>query len=144
MFTFTNKKRELLDYATTMWDAIGAMYENVYFEFPVKATLLPIVLMQNNSVFSHMRKSATLLVFWVLTLVVYKFTIAHNGQNSSYSTAPCMTNSILKYWHHISCKSNFSLLSHNYPKQDEDNIQNDKTMPAVEQVSLPSSPTLLR
>jgi len=44
MFTFTNKKRELLDYATTMWDAIGAMYENVYFEFPIKATLLPIVL----------------------------------------------------------------------------------------------------
>lgn len=44
MFTFTNKKRELLDYATTMWDAIGAMYENVYFEFPIIATLLPILL----------------------------------------------------------------------------------------------------
>lgn len=44
MFTFTNKKRELLDYATTMWDVIGAMYENVYFEFPIKATFLSIVL----------------------------------------------------------------------------------------------------
>ena len=44
MFTFSNKNRELLDYATTMWDAIGAMYESVYFEFPVKAALLPVVL----------------------------------------------------------------------------------------------------
>ena len=44
MFTFNEKKWELLDYATTMWDAIGAMYENVYLEFPVKAALLPIVL----------------------------------------------------------------------------------------------------
>jgi hypothetical protein len=44
MFIFTNKKRELLDYATTMWDAGGAMYENVYFEFSIKATLLHIEL----------------------------------------------------------------------------------------------------
>lgn len=82
--------------------------------------------MQNNSVLSQMWKSAHLLVFWVLTLVVSKFRIVHNGQNSSYSTAPCMGNSILKYWHHISCKCNFSLLNHNYPNHDENNIQNDE------------------
>jgi hypothetical protein len=44
LFIFTNKKRELFDYATTMWDAIGAMYENVYFEFTIKATFLHILL----------------------------------------------------------------------------------------------------
>lgn len=82
--------------------------------------------MQNNSVLSQMWKSAHLLVFWVLTLVVSRFTIVHNSQNSSYSTAPCMGNSILKYWHHISGKCNFSLLNHNYTNQDENNIQNDK------------------
>jgi len=41
MFTFTNKNLELLDYATTMWDAIGAMYENVYLSSPLKQHFYP-------------------------------------------------------------------------------------------------------
>jgi hypothetical protein len=82
--------------------------------------------MQNNSVLSQVWKSAHLLIFWVLTFVVSRFTVVHNAQNSSYSAALCMGNSILKYWHHISGKCNFSLLNHNYPNQDENNIRDDK------------------
>jgi hypothetical protein len=82
--------------------------------------------MKNNSVLSQMWKSAHLIVFWVVTLIVSKFRIVHNGQSFSYSAASCMGYSILKCWHHISCKCNFSLLNRNYPNQDENNIQNDK------------------
>ena len=67
MFTYTDKKWELLDYATTMWDAIGAMYENCYFEFPLKQHFYPLYSMQNNSILSEVWKSAHLLVFWFVT-----------------------------------------------------------------------------
>jgi hypothetical protein len=56
--TYSDGKPELLDYATTMWDVIGAIYEHVFsvnfyqttrrfLEFPSSATCLPVETTQN-------------------------------------------------------------------------------------------------
>jgi hypothetical protein len=34
--TYKNKNSELLDYATTMWNVIGAIYEHVFSSFPTQ------------------------------------------------------------------------------------------------------------
>jgi len=42
VFIYSNKNPELLDYVTTMWVVIGAIYENIPLRFLLPATLLLI------------------------------------------------------------------------------------------------------
>jgi hypothetical protein len=34
VFAYSDKRRELFDYATTMWDITGAIYEKEFLSFP--------------------------------------------------------------------------------------------------------------